>query len=405
MAKQKGNEKQFTRRDFIKAGGAALASMAFLNAIGCTKATTITETAASTATKTSTVTATATSTATITSTATTTTTATTTATETLVVRPTTHVITDMAGRHVTLPTTISRIATIGSVGVLNGFIFAMGQADKMVTGLPPRFDVPSWKYQYVVAPNIKDLPKVQGSDDAPNVEELLKASPEIVFTMSLPTVTQMENANLATVYLSWTQPEDVKQCITLLGEIFGEDERAKAYIQYFNETLARIKAITDAIPDNDRVRCFYGTLSGLSNPHSISEWWIEAAGGVSVTKDIHTSESVTVHSEDMMIWNPQVIFLSAPNEFSVAETDIRFTQLEAIKNKRYYIVPKGVHVWGNRNIEQPLTVLWAGAKLYPQAFKDVDIYAEVKNFYARFFDTVITSDQVDEILSGDITSF
>ena len=396
MAKKQRSKKEFTRRDFLKTGGAALASAVFFNTLGgCSKATTITETATSTATKTATATITATSTAT----------ATATETITFTPTPTSHVITDMAGRRVTLPTTISRIATIGSVGVLNGFVFAMGQADKMATGLPPRFDVPSWKYQYVVAPNLKDLPKVQGSDDAPNTEELLKVDPDVVFTMSLPTVTQMENANLATVYLSWTQPEDVKQCVTLLGEIFGEEERAASYIKYFDETLARIKAITDTVPEEDKVRVFYGSLSNLNNPHIISEWWINAAGGLSVTKDIHITESVSVHSEDMLIWNPQAIFLSSPGEFQTVEEDTRFTQLEAIKNKQYFITPKGVHVWGNRNIEQPLTVLWAGSKLYPEAFKDVNIYTEVKDFYSRFFNTTITDSQVDEILGGNITSF
>lgn len=380
------NTHQLTRRDFIKAGGAALASAFFFNSLaGCSpKTETVTKTATATATRTLT------------------------KTSIITVSPTpaTRVVTDMAGREVTLSGTISRIATVGAVGVLNGFVFAMGQASKVVTGLPERFDVPSWKYQYVVAPNIKGLPKIQLADGSPNIEELLKLAPDVVFTMNMPQVTTMENAGLNVIYLSWTQPEDVKQAMTLLGEIFDEQQRAADYIKYFDDTLIRVKNITDNIPSAEKTSVLYGSLSGMSNPHIISEWWISAAGGLSATGEIHTStESVEFHVEDLLQWNPQVIFLSSPADMDTVYTDTRFASISAIQNERVYITPKGVHIWGNRNIEQPLTVLWAGSRLYPEAFKDINIYSEVKNFYATFFDTVITDAQVDEILGGNITSF
>jgi iron complex transport system substrate-binding protein len=71
-------------------------------------------------------------------------------------------------------------------------------------------------------------------------------------------------------------------------------------------------------------------------------------------------------------------------------------------NKRVYMIPQGAHNWGNRTIEQPLTVLWAAQTIYPDLFKDVDLLNEVKGFYQRFFNANLTDDQVREILSGRV---
>ena len=43
---------------------------------------------------------------------------------------------DMAGRTVTLPAHIERVAAVGSVPVIHSFIFTMGKADTIVNGMP-----------------------------------------------------------------------------------------------------------------------------------------------------------------------------------------------------------------------------------------------------------------------------
>ncbi len=316
-------------------------------------------------------------------------------------------VTDMAGRQVTLPPTISRIATVGSVPVMNGFMFALGEGEKLVNGLPPSMSTPSWKYQYVFVPALKDLPKIENSDRSLNIEELLKVRPDVVFTMDLTTVKTVENAKLNVVYLSWTQPEDVKKLMSLLGEIFNKQARAAAYVQYFDDTISRVNALVKDIPEEKKVRVLYGAISSLSNPHLISEWWIASAGGSSVTKSIHTgtTESVTFDAEQLVKWDPQVMILSTPADLQLVSTDARFAQISAVKSKQIYICPKGAHLWGNRTIEQPLTVLWTAKTAYPDVLKSVDINAEIKNFYAKIFGFTINDQQVGEILGGNITSY
>jgi iron complex transport system substrate-binding protein len=111
-----------------------------------------------------------------------------------------------------------------------------------------------------------------------------------------------------------------------------------------------------------RLRVFFGTLSGLINPIAISEWWISTSGGLSVTKDIHTTDNCTFTLEQLLSWNPEVIVLRIMNnendlDASLAYTDSRYASISAVQNKRIYLCPKGVHHWAAASIEHS-NLLW-----------------------------------------------
>ena len=71
-------------------------------------------------------------------------------------------IRDFAQRQVQVPENIRSVATLGSVGVLNCFIFAMGEGDKRANALPPRFtETDRWKCHYKFNPALKNCPVVE----------------------------------------------------------------------------------------------------------------------------------------------------------------------------------------------------------------------------------------------------
>ncbi len=55
-------------------------------------------------------------------------------------------VTDMAQRRVGLPARIERVVTLGSLPVLNSFVFTLGEGRRIVNGLAD-FAKPHWKYQ------------------------------------------------------------------------------------------------------------------------------------------------------------------------------------------------------------------------------------------------------------------
>ena len=60
----------------------------------------------------------------------------------------------------------------------------------------------------------------------------------------------------------------------------------------------------------------------------------------------------------------------------------------------------GAHTWAHRTVEQPLTVLWAAKTLHPEVLADMNLQAEVQQFYTTFFGVTLSEAQVQEILDG-----
>jgi iron complex transport system substrate-binding protein len=111
-------------------------------------------------------------------------------------------------------------------------------------------------------------------------------------------------------------------------------------------------------------------------------------------------EALTFSHEQLLAWDPEVMILSSADEVARVYADPRLSTVSAIRNRRVAAIPTGVHLWGNRTVEEPLTVLWAAQFIHPDLFKDWDIRDEVAAFYATFFKTPLTKPQVEEILNG-----
>jgi iron complex transport system substrate-binding protein len=82
------------------------------------------------------------------------------------------------------------------------------------------------------------------------------------------------------------------------------------------------------------------------------------------------------------------------------KAESRMKDIAAVKDNAIYLVPTVAHVWGNRTPEQPLTIMWAMHKLYPEIMTQDMLSEEIKYFYSHFFKTDLTDQQVAEII-GD----
>ena len=311
-------------------------------------------------------------------------------------------VTDMVGRAVQLPARIGKVVTLGSLPVLNSFVFTLGEAGTIVNGLADFGRNPHWKYQIVFAPHLATLPTMQHTNREPKLEAILLAKPDVVLTMHRASVDLLEQNRIPTVFLAWREPEDVKACMTILGDVFHKPAVAARYRQYFDDTLARVSARLHHVPAAARPKVLYFNPTTLTQPRLIAEWWIPAAGGSSVTQDGRTTESRTFALEQVLLWDPDILIVTAPGDVNRVYTEPAFKPLKATQRQRVYVAPVGAHTWANRTAEQPLTVLWAAKLFHPELFADVDVPAEVKAFYREFFGHELTDTQVAEILSGTL---
>lgn len=315
-------------------------------------------------------------------------------------RTATRTVTDMAGRTVTLPADVRRVATLNSVPVINSLMLGLGRGSSVINGVPDYASTPRYKYSRLFLPSIVGKPNVLASGREPNIEVLLSANPDVAFTMDRPTVDVLERNRIPVVFLSWRQPGDITQVMTLMGSVLHAESAAADYLKYFDEVVARVKTGVATVPRDKRPRVLYCNLQRLTQDQLIGEWWIETAGGTSVTNNGRTSESFTFTLEQMFAWDPDVLIVASGDDMKELHSDKRYASLKAVRTNRIVVAPIGAHTWTNRTIEQPLTLMWAAKQFLPQAFATLDLVKETQAFYSRFFHVTVTPDQAREILSG-----
>lgn len=311
-----------------------------------------------------------------------------------------HVITDMLGREVVLPDEINTIATFKAIGVLNTFVETLGAGDKICNGMTPAFTKGSHDMQYVFAPQIKDAPVLENADGELQIEDILALKPDLCLVAWKDNVEPLEKAGLCVVYVNWTNGDELKEAVTLLGDILGKEDVAAQYCKFFDDTVARAEELSAGISDDQRRTALYGSPVSMKNPHKISEWWIKEAGGISVTEEMHAAaegESIEFTMEDLLAWDPDVMFLSG-NDSETLLSDTNYASLKAVQNKELYRVPTVGHSWGNRSTEQPLVILWGMNKLYPDLYSKEDLAKDIADFYSTFFKCDLTEEQIAKII-------
>lgn len=310
-------------------------------------------------------------------------------------------VTDMAGREVTLPAEITSIGTFGSIGVLNAFVQLMGAGDKIVNEMSANFtQTDQWRMQYEFSPQIAGGPLFEEAGEVV-VETVLETSPDVAFTMTQATASVLENVGVPTVYLEWQDVEDVKDAVVLMGEVLGEEERAQEYLAYFDAQQAKAAELTADLAEEDRTTVLYGDPIQFRQPHVIAEWWITQGGGTSVT-DIERrgDESFEYTMEDLLAWDPEVLILTRAQLRDEIAANSNYDNITAVREDAMHVIPTVAHVWGNRTVEQPLTVLWTTHQLYPELLPREDLAEEIRGFYSTFFGYEMSDDDIDAIIDG-----
>ncbi len=311
-----------------------------------------------------------------------------------------HRVTDMAGRTVLLPDSVERVAAIGPVPVIHSFILTMGKAATIVNGLPLFAQGKRYDFHRLFAPNLATQPITQGSGGEPDIERLLELKPQVIFVMDKMSVEPLARRGFAVVFLAWRQPDDIRVLMTLLGEIFHTEEIAREYLRWCDDLLERINvAVKDIVPDH-RPRVLFASIKGMQSPHLIGDWWIQQAGGVSVTADGRPSERVDFSLEDVLRWNPDVLVVSDPGELKRVSDDPRWRAVHAVQTGRMRAIPIGAHPWGYRTAEQPLMVLWAAKFFHADRTSGIDLIDEMRRFYSRFFKVQLSDENLQTMLIG-----
>jgi iron complex transport system substrate-binding protein len=239
----------------------------------------------------------------------------------------------------------------------------------------------------------------------PNVEEILKAAPDVVLQWQAKgdeRVAPMENAGIKVATVSTESRETRRGYIAMLGQILGKEDRAKAFLDWEDKTVADIAAalkaagkpqpriaFIDSMNDNEFVvfgrEEAYFTASGLVN---------------AATEAGFTEGSVKVGAESLLAWNPDIIFVNYYDD-AIKPGDIFghpvLAGLDAVKNGRVYKTPA---IDPATAAGGELAYLWFAEIGYPDLF-DADMRKEISDGFKFLYGKDLTATQVDRLLQMD----
>jgi iron complex transport system substrate-binding protein len=314
-------------------------------------------------------------------------------------------VVDMAGRTVALPEKVERVACIS--GPSYEKVFLLGAGRKIAAKNP---GASSGGWAAATNPGHKDIAVIQNPKD-PNIEELLKAKVDVVFYWDYPEpLAKLEKAGLTVVVtqVATGNPSSAaefvefqKREVRLFGDVLGGEAASKAarWCAELDERVARIAGRTAKAKSRPSVY-FIGGGSPLSvfSRNSYPQWWIEMAGGSLVSGNTPTEMNATVSMEEVLKWNPEYVFMGRLASTAPVVEAPAWEPVRAVIEKKVFLVPDGIMFW-DYGSEGMLLLSYLASKLHPELFPDIDMAAEVKDYYRSYYGFALSDDQAARILS------
>lgn len=337
------------------------------------------------------------------------------------------VVKDMRGAEVKVAENLTSVATIDD-GFVESVMTHLGVINKVkvigswsmkrdykydftkISG--EKYTLRGWSTVKFLHPWLNDLPCINSPQgNVINFEALAAANPQLVILRVGDCTLRGANKDavdktistiealglpLAVIYApKGAEIATMKDEMRVLGEIFGQKDKALKLFDYLNQTQNLIEERTKNLKDDEKVAMLYMGL----NPN------VRKNGGVATAFGVNTPESFIIENiagaknafkgdgtnvvlslEQLYAMDPDVIVLPTSNGYHPASELLdspdfeKLGELKAVKNKRVYAMP-----WSPMNcarrVEYPLDMLIIAKAAYPKLFSDIKIHEFALKFY------------------------
>ncbi|MBE6845763.1 MAG: Fe3+-citrate ABC transporter substrate-binding protein [Ruminococcus sp.] len=325
----------------------------------------------------------------------------------------TRTIVDHTGVEVTIPTELDRIVISSILPLPSVYCLFRGSAEDIIGIHPSSMAAAENSYLINVFPELANADTSFVENGEVNIEQLLSLEPDVVFYSAANTDERekYDNAGIPAIGFSTTIAdfdcvETYAAWISLFGEIYGESEQANKIIEDGRQTAEQIKSVTDGIAEADKPKVLtlfnYGDgVIKTSGSDFFGEYWIETAGGINVASEL--SGTPEINMEQIYEWDPDIILIT--NFSAYLPEDLYNNSIEghdwsnvsAVKNGQVYKFPLGMYRWFPPASDTPLVLTWLAKTIQPELFADVDMDAEIKDFYKEHYGAELTDEDVQQI--------
>jgi iron complex transport system substrate-binding protein len=312
--------------------------------------------------------------------------------------------TDSAGRRVTLPAKVERVFVAGPPASVILYTLA---PETLLGWTRPLSDAE----KAYIAPAYRDLPvtgRLAGQGSTANAEALLKLKPDMILDVgtidpSYVSLAERMQTQTGIPYVlldgSFAKTADSYR---QLGELLGLQDRAAPFAAYAEETLNALRARTNAVPQGERPRVYYGRgANGLETglAGSINLEVLESVGAVNVAAEAGRGGLTQVSLEQVLKWNPDVILALDGRFKQSALTDPSWSGIKAVQAKTIYVAPGLPFGWFDAppSVNRLIGVRWLSRLLYPGVVSD-DLAATTRDFYQRFYHVTLGDAQLATLM-------
>ena len=338
-------------------------------------------------------------------------------------QPSTVTITDHADREVEVPTNPKRVAVLGIYPLPSMLTVYLDSCDSIVAMEPGSMNAAKNGILSQLYPDITNITTDIMDGDDVNIESLLALKPDVVFYNASDTqdLEKLENAGLTAVAFSATKwkfncTETFNEWMNLLDHIYPEHagNREELIKKYSSDTYNKIQDTVKNVEEKQKVLFLFQYDENAmitSSSKFFGQWWCDAVGAVNVAKDVPAEKTnAVITMEQVYEWDPDVIVIT---NFTQAKPDDLYnnaigsddwSNVSAVKNKRVYKMPLGTYRTYTPSVDSPMTLEWLAQAVYPELFKDMDVKADVKEYYQNLFGVTLTDEQVDQMYTPNASA-
>jgi len=299
-------------------------------------------------------------------------------------------VTDQAGREVTFEEPADKLVSCYYISTAS--LIALGLEESFI-GIEMKADT---RVLYALAaPEIISLPAV-GSGKGVNVEEIAELSPDVVI---LPRKLKddaevLTELGLNVIIVNPESEEQFRECITLLGTVAGVSDKAAELIAAYDaitaDVVAKVEGLEAPFVYMAAGSDFYTTYPAGIYQHDL----IGIAGGLNVAGELEGDGKVTVDAEQLMVWDPEYIFIVADADYTVADVmaDPALSELSAVKSGNVYAFPSAIEAWDYPTPSSVLGQLYMASILHSEAVSADDFMTAASAFYSDIFGIEVTAE-------------
>ena len=315
--------------------------------------------------------------------------------------------TDSAGRTVDIPKEIRSIAPSGTYAQM----FLVTLCPEKLIGLSTALTRNQKQYLPDYLASLPTFGQFYGGSGTVNYEAIIAAKPDIIIDIGEKKETIVkdmdgiqEKSGVPTIFLE-SSLINVPETYAQLGGVTGTEERAEELADYCKDVLEMVSGISMDLREEEESRVYAGDgeFGTEANPAgSVHSEVMDLLGAVNVAQlsEYADSGKKEVPMEQILIWDPEVVFLTSDANYDEIYEDPVWSTVRAVRDHRVYEIPASPYNWIDRppSVQRILGLLWMGNLLYPDRY-DYDMAEKTREYYRLFYDYDLSEKEVKQLLA------